>query len=136
MTESEMREKILSMVREYCDNFHNQKTEFKAGDRVPYASRVYDGDEMTNLVDSALDFWLTAGRYVDEFEKNFAAYLGVKFCSVVNSGSSANLLAFMALSSLRRTVFKHGCSSRAIWLNTRALTRCVKRAKVIASSKA
>lgn len=54
---------------------------------------------MTNLVDSALDFWLTAGRYVDEFEKNFAAYLGVKFCSVVNSGSSANLVAFMALTS-------------------------------------
>lgn len=99
MTESEMREKILDMVREYCDTFHNQKTEFKAGDRVPYASRVYDGDEMTNLVDSALDFWLTAGRYVDEFEKNFAAYLGVKFCSVVNSGSSANLIAFMALTS-------------------------------------
>ena len=99
MTESEMRGKILDMVREYCDTFPNQKTEFKAGDRIPYASRVYDGDEMTNLVDSALDFWLTAGRYVDEFEKNFAAYLGVKFCSVVNSGSSANLLAFMALTS-------------------------------------
>ena len=99
MTESEMREKILDMVREYCDTFHNKKPEFKAGDRVPYASRVYDGDEMTCLVDSALDFWLTAGRYVDEFEKNFAAYLGVKFCSVVNSGSSANLVAFSALTS-------------------------------------
>lgn len=99
MTETEMREKILDMVREYCDTFHNQKKDFKAGDRIPYASRVYDGDEMTNLVDSALDFWLTAGRYVDEFEKSFAAYLGVKFCSVVNSGSSANLVAFSALTS-------------------------------------
>lgn len=99
MTESDMREKILGMVREYCDTFHNQKKDFKAGDRIPYASRVYDGDEMTNLVDSALDFWLTAGRYVDEFEKSFAAYLGVKFCSVVNSGSSANLVAFSALTS-------------------------------------
>lgn len=99
MTESEMREKILGMVREYCDTFHNQKKDFMAGDRIPYASRVYDGDEMTNLVDSALDFWLTAGRYVDEFEKSFAAYLGVKFCSVVNSGSSANLVAFSALTS-------------------------------------
>ena len=99
MTESEMRKKILEMVREYCDTFHNQHKDFAAGDRIPYASRVYDGDEMTNLVDSALDFWLTAGRYVDEFEKNFAAYLGVKFCSVVNSGSSANLVAFMALTS-------------------------------------
>ena len=99
MTESEMRKKILETVREYCDTFHNKKTDFKAGDRIPYASRVYDGDEMTNLVDSALDFWLTAGRYVDEFEKNFAAYLDVKFCSLVNSGSSANLIAFMALTS-------------------------------------
>ena len=99
MTESEMRKKILELVREYCDAFHNQHKDFKAGDRIPYASRVYDGDEMTNLVDSALDFWLTAGRYVDEFEKNFAAYLGVKFCSVVNSGSSANLVAFSALTS-------------------------------------
>ncbi len=99
MTESDMREKILGMVREYCDTFHNKKKAFKAGDRILYASRVYDGDEMTNLVDSALDFWLTAGRYVDEFEKNFAAYLGVKFCSVVNSGSSANLVAFSALTS-------------------------------------
>ena len=99
MTETEMREKILGMVREYCDTFHKKKKDFKASDRIPYASRVYDGDEMTNLVDSALDFWLTAGRYVDEFEKNFAAYLGVKFCSVVNSGSSANLVAFSALTS-------------------------------------
>lgn len=99
MTESEMRKKILELVREYCDTFHNQHKDFAAGDRIPYASRVYDGDEMTNLVDSALDFWLTAGRYVDEFEKNFAAYLGVKFCSLVNSGSSANLVAFMALTS-------------------------------------
>ena len=99
MIESDMRQKILDMVREYCDTFHNTKKTFAAGDRIPYASRVYDRDEMTNLVDSALDFWLTAGRYVDEFEKNFAAYLGVKFCSVVNSGSSANLIAFMTLTS-------------------------------------
>lgn len=99
MTESDMRGKILEMVSEYCKTFHKQKNDFKAGDRIPYASRVYDAEEMTNLVDSALDFWLTAGRYVDEFEKNFAAYLGVKYCSVVNSGSSANLVAFSALTS-------------------------------------
>lgn len=99
MTELEKREKILDMVREYCDTFHKPKTDFKAGDRIPYAARVYDAEEMTNLVDSALDFWLTAGRYVDEFERNFANYLGVKYCSVVTSGSSANLVAFMALTS-------------------------------------
>lgn len=99
MTEADMREKILGMVREYCETFHKQNKDFKVGDRIPYAARVYDAEEMTNLVDSALDFWLTAGRYVDEFEKNFAAYLGVKYCSVVNSGSSANLVAFSALTS-------------------------------------
>lgn len=99
MTEQEMREQILEMVREYCGKFHNQKKTFVPGDRIPYASRVYDGEEMTNLVDSALDFWLTAGRYVEEFEKSFAQYLGIKHCSLVNSGSSANLTAFMALTS-------------------------------------
>lgn len=82
-----------------CDEFHNQDESFKEGDRIAYASRVYDAEEMTNLVDSALEFWLTAGRYANEFEKDFAAYLNVKYCSLVNSGSSANLIAFMALTS-------------------------------------
>ena len=63
------------------------------GDRIPYASRVYDSHEMVNLVDSALEFWLTAGRYAEQFETEFANYLKVKYCSLVNSGSSANLLA-------------------------------------------
>lgn len=98
-TEDEARKQILSMVEEYCDTFHNKKKEFKPGDRIPYASRVYDHEEMVNLVDSSLEFWLTAGRYTDEFEKRFAEYLGVRFCSLVNSGSSANLCAFMALTS-------------------------------------
>lgn len=99
MTESEARNKILKNVKEYCDIFHSNKKEFEKGDRICYASRVYDSEEMTNLVDSALEFWLTSGRYTDEFEKEFAKYLGVKYCSVVNSGSSANLLAFMCLTS-------------------------------------
>ena len=99
MTEKEARAKILESVANYCETFHNVPKEFKAGDRISYASRVYDSEEMTNLVDSALEFWLTAGRYTDEFEKEFAKYLGVKFCSLVNSGSSANLLAFMTLTS-------------------------------------
>lgn len=98
MTQQEMHDKILAMVREYCDTYH-QPQPFHEGDRIPYASRVYDHEEMCNLVDSALEFWLTSGRYVEAFEKDFCEYLGVKFCSVVNSGSSANLLAFMTLTS-------------------------------------
>lgn len=99
MTEQEAKDAILQMVGAYCDKYHNQKKCFEEGDRIPYASRVYDRTEMTNLVDSALEFWLTSGRYTDEFEENFARYLGIRFCSLVNSGSSANLLAFMALTS-------------------------------------
>lgn len=97
--EKQAREQILQMVSEYCDRFHNQKKPFTPGQRIPYASRVYDHAEMCNLVDSALDFWLTAGRFADEFEHEFAEYLGVRFCSLVNSGSSANLVAFMTLTS-------------------------------------
>ena len=87
MTENEAREQILGMVKEYCDTYHNKKGPFKEGDRVPYASRVYDHSEMVNLVDSALEFWLTSGRFTDEFEKKLGEYLGVRFCSLVNSGS-------------------------------------------------
>lgn len=99
MTEEQAKKQILDMVADYCDTYHNQKTPFQEGDRIPYASRVYGHEEMCNLVDSALEFWLTSGRYTEEFEKKFADYLGVKFCSLVNSGSSANLNAFMALTS-------------------------------------
>lgn len=98
MTEQQAREEILNMVGQYCDIFHKKK-EYQEGDRIPYASRVYDRSEMCNLVDSALEFWLTAGRYTVQFEKQMAEYLGVRFCSLVNSGSSANLNAFMALTS-------------------------------------
>ena len=99
MNEAKAREEILAMVKEYCNNYHNQKKTFEEGDRINYASRVYDAKEMENLVDSALHFWLTAGRYADQFEKEFAKYLKVRYVSLVNSGSSANLLAFMALTS-------------------------------------
>lgn len=98
-TEAEAREEILSMVGEYCKTFHLKEKEYHEGDRIPYASRVYDESEMKNLVDSALEFWLTSGRYTEQFERELAEYIGVKFCSLVNSGSSANLLAFMALTS-------------------------------------
>lgn len=98
-TQEQAKQQILDMVSAYCRNFHNQKKDYKEGDRVPYASRVYDEHEMVNLVDSSLEFWLTSGRYTDEFERKLAKYLGVRYCSLVNSGSSANLNAFMALTS-------------------------------------
>ena len=98
-TEQEARSEILAMVSAYCDRYHNQPHPFHEGERIPYASRVYDHDEMVNLVDASLEFWLTSGRYTDEFEKQLGAYLGVRHCALVNSGSSANLLAFMTLTS-------------------------------------
>lgn len=99
MNEEQARKKILEEVSEYCSKYHNVNKEYKDGDRIPYASRVYDSEEMVNLVDSSLEFWLTSGRYTKEFETEFAKYLGVKFCALVNSGSSANLVAFMTLTS-------------------------------------
>jgi len=98
MTEQEARQQILQSVEEYCKRFQKHR-KYEEGDRIPYAGRVYDEREMTNLVDSALEFWLTSGRYTLNFEKELSKYLGVRYCSLVNSGSSANLLAFMALTS-------------------------------------
>jgi CDP-6-deoxy-D-xylo-4-hexulose-3-dehydrase len=98
MSEKEARKQILDLVSGYCDTYH-KKEPYIDGDRIPYASRYYGHEEMVNLVDSSLEFWLTAGRYTDKFEKEFAKYLGIRYCSLVNSGSSANLLAFMALTS-------------------------------------
>jgi len=93
-----LKTKILSLVSEYADS-HHQPKEFSPGDKLSYAGRVYDSAEMVNLVDSALEFWLTGGRFADEFERKLSDYIGVKYCAFVNSGSSANLLAFMALTS-------------------------------------
>lgn len=98
ITEAEAKSEILKMVANYCDTYHNN-SKYAAGDKISYASRVYDKNEMVNLVDSALEFWLTAGRYTAEFEEKFSEMLGVKYCSLVNSGSSANLIAFMTLTS-------------------------------------
>ena len=99
MTEKEAREKLLELVREYADRYHVRKEPYKEGDRIPYASRVYDAEEMVNLVDSSLDFWLTAGPWAHKFETRLAKWLDVKYCAVCNSGSSANLLAFYTLTS-------------------------------------
>ena len=98
-TEQEARARILELVREYYREYKKPQMQYKNGDRINYASRVYDEEEMTNLVDAGLDFWLTSGRYTEEFEKKLAGYLDIKYVSFVNSGSSANLCAFMALTS-------------------------------------
>jgi len=98
MTKEQASQHILDSVKEYYKSFM-QKPPYKEGDRIPYASRVFDEQEMVNLVDSSLEFWLTSGRYTDRFEKQLAQYLQVPYCSLVNSGSSANLAAFMALTS-------------------------------------
>lgn len=92
------KEIILNLVREYYKENHKKK-DYEPGDRINYAGRVYDEEELVNLVDSSLEFWLTAGRYTKEFETGLAEYLDVPYVSVVNSGSSANLLAIAALTS-------------------------------------
>lgn len=99
--EEEARTQIKSLVADYYHDFKKPEMEkgFAPGDRIPYASRVYDEKEMRALMDAALDFWLTAGRFSEKFEEQFAAWIGVRYASLVNSGSSANLLAFMALTA-------------------------------------
>ena len=99
--EAEARMQIKAIVADYYREFKKPEQEkpFTPGDRISYASRVYDEKEMCALTDAALDFWLTTGRFADEFEKEFAAWIGVKYAHLVNSGSSANLLAFMALTA-------------------------------------
>lgn len=94
---NQIREQIAQYYREYKKPL--QEKPFTEGERIAYASRVYDEKEMCNLTDATLDFWLTTGRFTEEFEQKFCNYLGVKYCSLVNSGSSANLNAFMALTS-------------------------------------
>ena len=97
--EAEAREQIKQLVAEYYHDFKEKKEPFKPGGRISYASRVFDEKEMQALTDATLDFWLTTGRFADRFEKDFAAWIGVKYAHLVNSGSSANLIAFMALTA-------------------------------------
>lgn len=97
--EAEAREQIKDMVAQYYHDFMERRDAFKPGDRISYASRVFDEKEMQALTDATLDFWLTTGRFADQFEKEFAAWIGVKYAHLVNSGSSANLIAFMALTA-------------------------------------
>ena len=101
MSKETEKQEILNLVRNYAEKYLSNinNNSFNAGDKIPYSEKVFDENEVVNLVDSSLDFWLTQGKYYDEFEEKLSKYLDVKYVSLVNSGSSANLLAFMALTS-------------------------------------
>ena len=99
-TKEELKKQILELTREYYKEVHGVKQDFVPGKtKVNYGGRYFDAEEMVNLVDASLDFWLTAGPWAHQFETRFAKWLGVKYCSLVNSGSSANLVAFMTLTA-------------------------------------
>lgn len=98
-SEQEAREELKALVTEYYHDFKEKKEPYREGERIHYAARVFDEKEMCALTDAMLDFWLTTGRFSEQFEKEFAAWLGVKYAHLVNSGSSANLLAFTALTA-------------------------------------
>ena len=93
-----IRESILDLVKEFYE-VEMKKNGIAKGDRIPFAGRVFDEKELVNLVDSSLDFWLTAGRYANDFEYEFAQFMEAEHCLLVNSGSSANLVAFTTLTS-------------------------------------
>lgn len=97
--EQELRQQVIEAAVRYYEHQHKPKNHFKPGNRIPYAGRVFDVKEIANLIDASLDFWLTTGRFAEQFEKEFSRLLRVKHCSLINSGSSANLLAFIALTS-------------------------------------
>ena len=112
----ELKKQILELTREYYNEVHAQEKEFVPGKtHVNYGGRYYDAEEMVNLVDASLDFWLTAGPWATKFEHNFAQWIGVKYCSLCNSGSSANLLAFSALTA-------HELGDRAIMRGDEVIT--------------
>lgn len=97
--EEDAREQIKELVAQYYHDFKEKKEPYHEGERISYAGRVFDEREMCALTDAALDFWLTTGRFSDRFEKEFAEWIGVRYAHLVNSGSSANLIAFMALTA-------------------------------------
>lgn len=109
-SEQEARREILDLVAEYYHTYQANRVPFRRGDRIGYAGRVFDEKEMCSLIDAALDFWLTTGRFAEQFERDFEKYLGVQFASLVNSGSSANLIAFSVLTApeLGERQIRHG----------------------------
>lgn len=99
VNEAAARQEIKDLVAAYYEQFKKTQEDFKPGDRITYAARVFDEKEMCALTDATLDFWLTTGRFADEFEENFAKWIGVRYAHLVNSGSSANLIAFSVLTA-------------------------------------
>lgn len=99
MDKKQLRIEILNKVKQYYAAAFAGKKKFEKGDKISYGGRFFDEKELVNLIDSSLDFWLTSGVYCQKFEKELAEFLGIKNCLFVNSGSSANMLAFMALTS-------------------------------------
>lgn len=99
--EKSLRFQVIQSAIKHYEIAHKaqQAQPFTPGESIPYAGRVFDHKEIANLIEATLDFWLTTGRYAASFEKGLAEFLGVNYCSLTNSGSSANLLAFMALTS-------------------------------------
>ncbi|MHA1492212.1 MAG: lipopolysaccharide biosynthesis protein RfbH [Promethearchaeota archaeon] len=97
---TKIRNKIFENVKIYYDKKFKNKKDFIPGDtRINYGGRVFDEKELINLVDSSLEFWLTEGRYASQFQESLASFLGIKYCLLTTSGSSANLLAISALKS-------------------------------------
>jgi CDP-6-deoxy-D-xylo-4-hexulose-3-dehydrase len=96
-----LRQLVQYDAKRYFDEVHKPRltAPYRSGDRIPYAGRVYDGDDISALLDASLDFWLTTGRFSETFERAFADFLGLRFSCLVNSGSSANLIAFASLTS-------------------------------------
>lgn len=114
MTADEIRSKILTLVREFYPANWPEK-EFVPGETsIPYSGRVFDADELVNLVDASLDFWLTTGRYAGQFETEFARFLDVPYAILCNSGSSANLLAVSALTSSKLGERRLHCGDEVI----------------------
>jgi CDP-6-deoxy-D-xylo-4-hexulose-3-dehydrase len=95
----ELRAQILDLAGQYCAEKFAARPFVPGESSVPVSGKVFDASEMRMLVDSALDFWLTAGRFADRFEREFARWFGIRDCMLTNSGSSANLLAISALTS-------------------------------------
>ena len=97
----DMRKEIIELSKKYLNTKQKYKRLIPGVSYIPPSGKVVDADDLANIIDASLDMWLTAGRYVDEFEKNFCEFLGIKYCSLVNSGSSANLVAMTALTSYK-----------------------------------
>lgn len=110
MCEKKIREDILELVKKYYEVNHKKSNTYVNGEKISYGGRIYNHEEICNAVEASLDFWLTTGSYTDKFESDLAKFLNIKYCSLVNSGSSANLLAFMTLTSplLKERAIKKG----------------------------